>query len=53
MADVLDRALTVLIARRDVLVGVPDPVVGDVAEVDAWESVTRSRRPDDPAYDGC
>jgi acyl-CoA carboxylase subunit beta len=48
VADVLDRALTVLTARREVLVGVPDPPVEDVADVDTWESVTRSRRPDRP-----
>jgi acyl-CoA carboxylase subunit beta len=48
VADVLDRALTVLTARREVLVGVPDPPAEEVADVDTWESVTRSRRPDRP-----
>jgi acyl-CoA carboxylase subunit beta len=48
VADLLDRALTVLTARREVLVGVPDPPVDDPGDVDAWESVTRSRRPERP-----
>ena len=48
VADVLDRALSVLSARREALVGVPDPPSDDIEEVDAWDSVTRSRRPDRP-----
>ena len=48
VADVLDRALAVLSARNEVLVDVPNPPVEDVPDVDAWESVTRSRRPDRP-----
>jgi acyl-CoA carboxylase subunit beta len=48
LADLLDRALTVLSARKDVLVGVPDPPLDEVEDVDTWDSVTRSRRPDRP-----
>ncbi len=48
VADLLDRALTVLSARKDVLVGVADPPVDEVEDVDTWDSVTRSRRPDRP-----
>ena len=49
VADILDRALTVLHARGDeVLVDVPNPPVDEIEDVDTWESVTRSRRPDRP-----
>jgi acetyl-CoA carboxylase carboxyl transferase subunit beta len=48
VADILDRALSVLSARREALIGVPDPDPDDIEDVDAWESVTRSRRPDRP-----
>jgi acyl-CoA carboxylase subunit beta len=48
VADLLDRALSVLTARREVLVDVPNPPVDEVDDVDGWESVTRSRRPDRP-----
>jgi acetyl-CoA carboxylase carboxyl transferase subunit beta len=48
VADVLDRALTVLTARREALVDVPDPAREQVDDVDTWDSVTRSRRPDRP-----
>ena len=48
VADLLDRALTVLTARREVLVDVPNPPVDEIEDVDAWDSVTRSRRPDRP-----
>ena len=48
VADILDRALTVLTARREVLVDVPNPPVEEVDDVDTWDSVTRSRRPDRP-----
>src|SRR5690349_9796219 len=48
VADVLDRALTVLTARNDVLVDVPNPPRDDVEDVDTWDSITRSRRPDRP-----
>lgn len=48
IAAILDRALTVLFARRPDLAGIPDPVDEEVPDVDAWESVTRSRRADRP-----
>ena len=34
--------------RNEVLVDVPNPPVDDVDDVDTWESVTRSRRPERP-----
>jgi acetyl-CoA carboxylase carboxyl transferase subunit beta len=48
IADVLDRALTVLAARREEVVDVPNPPDAEIPDVDAWESITRSRRPDRP-----
>lgn len=48
VADILDRALSVLTAGREVLLDVPDPPVDEIEDVDAWESVTRSRRPERP-----
>jgi acetyl-CoA carboxylase carboxyl transferase beta subunit len=48
IADILDRALTVLLAPRSELVDVPNPHDDEVPDVDTWESVTRSRRPERP-----
>ncbi|MEJ7795666.1 MAG: carboxyl transferase domain-containing protein [Nocardioides sp.] len=52
IADILDRALTILMAPR---LGIPivpqssdDPLVSSLAPVDAWDAVTRSRRTDRP-----
>ncbi|HET8604233.1 MAG TPA: carboxyl transferase domain-containing protein [Marmoricola sp.] len=45
IAGILDRALGVLQAAP---AEVPDPGEDDVTGVDAWESITRSRRPDRP-----
>jgi acetyl-CoA carboxylase alpha subunit len=46
IAGVLDRALSILLARPQ------QPMVemahDDIPEVDAWEAITRSRRPDRP-----
>ncbi len=47
IAEVLDRALAVLAAPR-VITDVPDPVGLPVPDVDTWDSVTRSRRPERP-----
>ncbi|WP_148573127.1 carboxyl transferase domain-containing protein [Nocardioides caldifontis] len=46
IADVLDRALTILTAEGDVVV--PAAPLPPVTDVDTWESVTRSRREDRP-----
>ncbi len=46
--DVLDRALSVLYARTEGLPAVPPPPDDPVPEVDTWDAVTRSRRPDRP-----
>ena len=49
IASILDRALTVLLAPRDGLAdNIPDPGQEPVPDVDAWDSITRSRRPDRP-----
>ncbi|MGH3366618.1 MAG: carboxyl transferase domain-containing protein, partial [Nocardioidaceae bacterium] len=50
IAEVLDRALAVLCHDRDdeePATSAP-PEIGDVPETSAWESITRSRRPDRP-----
>ncbi|HET7356345.1 MAG TPA: carboxyl transferase domain-containing protein [Nocardioidaceae bacterium] len=47
IAEILDRALAVLSARRD-LTDVPNPADLPVTDVDTWDSITRSRRPDRP-----
>ena len=48
IAGILDRALTVLLAPRNELAEVPNPIEEEVPDVDAWESITRSRRPERP-----
>jgi acetyl-CoA carboxylase carboxyl transferase subunit beta len=48
IADIADRALTVLTAPRAGLPSVPELPKEKLADIPAWESVTRSRRPDRP-----
>jgi acetyl-CoA carboxylase carboxyl transferase subunit beta len=51
IADILDRALTILLAPRRGIPVTPDPPEPDPAslpDVDAWACVTASRRPDRP-----
>ncbi|HET7387472.1 MAG TPA: carboxyl transferase domain-containing protein [Nocardioidaceae bacterium] len=48
LADLLDRALSILQAPRESLRAVPDPPDEPVEDVDAWESIRRSRRGDRP-----
>ena len=48
IADILDRALTVLLAPRVGIRAVPNPPEDPVPDVDTWDAVTRSRRPDRP-----
>ena len=48
IADILDRALTVLAGPRAELDDVPNPAEEEIPDVDAWESITISRRPDRP-----
>jgi acetyl-CoA carboxylase carboxyl transferase subunit beta len=48
ISGILDRALVILTTPRDRLAGEPDPPAEVVPDVDAWESVTRSRRRDRP-----
>ncbi len=48
LADVVDRALTVLLSPREGLPEAPDVPEVELPDVPAWESVTRSRRDDRP-----
>ncbi|MFP5252975.1 MAG: carboxyl transferase domain-containing protein [Actinomycetes bacterium] len=48
IADILDRALTVLLAPRDVPLSPVDPGDEEVPDVDTWDSIERSRRPERP-----
>lgn len=48
IAEVLDRALNVLAAPREGAPEVPDVPDEELADVPAWESIQRSRRPDRP-----
>lgn len=48
LADTADRALTVLMGPRENLPEVPELVREQLQDLPAWESITRSRRPDRP-----
>ncbi len=48
IAAILDRALTVLLAHGDVSTDPDNPADEEVEDVDTWESITRSRRPERP-----
>jgi acetyl-CoA carboxylase carboxyl transferase subunit beta len=48
IASILDRALTVLLARVEVSAEPADPVDDEIEDVDTWDSITRSRRPERP-----
>ena len=48
IAEILDRALAVLLAPRVGIPSVPNPPDDPVPDVDTWDAVTRSRRPDRP-----
>ena len=48
IADILDRALNILMAAHEGVAPVADPGQETVPDVDAWDCVTRSRRPDRP-----
>ncbi len=46
--DLLDRALTILLAPRTGVATQPDPEEPTLPDVDAWDAITISRRPDRP-----
>lgn len=49
IAGILDRALTILLAPRHGIEPVPAPVpLTPLPDVETWDAVTRSRRPDRP-----
>jgi acetyl-CoA carboxylase alpha subunit len=48
IAGILDRALAILLAPREGVAPVPDPGQEDVPDVDTWDAITRSRRPERP-----
>ena len=48
IAAILDRALSILMAPRSGVPALPPPPDEQVPDVDTWDAVTRSRRPDRP-----
>lgn len=48
IGDILDRALAVLLAPRRGITPRTDAVDDQIPDVDPWDAVTRSRRPDRP-----
>ncbi len=52
IADILDRALTILQAPREGVSPVPDPGNDEIIDVDTWDVITRSRRPERPGVRG-
>lgn len=48
IVDIVDRALTILLARRRGVGTVPAPELAPVPDVDTWDAVTRSRNPERP-----
>jgi len=48
IADILDRALSILMAPRSGVLALPEPAADEIPDVDTWDAVTRSRRPDRP-----
>jgi acetyl-CoA carboxylase carboxyl transferase subunit beta len=48
VADLADRALTIMMGRRIGVAPVPPPPEDEIPDVDTWDAVTRSRRPDRP-----
>ena len=47
-ADILSRVLDVLMAPREGIPAVPEPPGDEIPDIDTWDAVTRSRRPDRP-----
>jgi acetyl-CoA carboxylase carboxyl transferase subunit beta len=47
-ADILSRVLDVLLAPREGIPPVPEPPDDEIPDIDTWDAVTRSRRPDRP-----
>lgn len=48
IADILHRALDIMLPPREQMAQVPDPGDDAVPDVDTWEAVTRSRDPERP-----
>ncbi len=48
IADILHRALEIMLPPREQMAQVPDPGDEEVPDVDTWEAVTRSRDPERP-----
>lgn len=48
LPDIVDRALNILTAPKRELVQIDEPEQAEIPDVDAWECVTRSRRPERP-----
>lgn len=48
LSDIVDRALAILHAPRTGIAPVPAPEVDEVRDVETWDAVTSSRRPERP-----
>ncbi len=48
IADILDRALRILMPPREAMAATPAPPDEEIVDVDTWDAVLRSRRPDRP-----
>jgi acetyl-CoA carboxylase carboxyl transferase subunit beta len=48
LADIVHRALDILLAPRVGIAEVTAPAADEIPDVDTWDAVTRSRRPDRP-----
>ncbi|MEN8707749.1 MAG: carboxyl transferase domain-containing protein [Nocardioides marinisabuli] len=48
IADILHRALRIMLPPREQMAQVPDPGDDEIPDVDTWEAVTRSRDPERP-----
>ncbi|WP_067432384.1 carboxyl transferase domain-containing protein [Nocardioides jensenii] len=48
LADIVDRALAILLAPRHGVDPVAEPVEEPIPDVDTWDAVTRSRNPERP-----
>ncbi|MDN5894805.1 MAG: acetyl-CoA carboxylase carboxyltransferase subunit alpha/beta [Nocardioides sp.] len=48
LADIVHRALDILLAPRTGIAPVPEPGVDEIPDVETWDAVTRSRNPERP-----
>ncbi|MGA8846007.1 MAG: carboxyl transferase domain-containing protein, partial [Nocardioides sp.] len=48
ISEILDRALNIVMAPRSGIPDLPAPAAEEIPDVETWDAVTRSRRPDRP-----